>query len=195
MIKESTPEKNIIYTFKLVIIGAGGVGKTCLFNRFCFNSFNFDTSMTIGVNFHAMNMKLYDLEKSESNIEKYVANSIFDFGGQQRFQTLIPKFLGGANGALFVFDMTNFSTLEALDFWYELLIKHANGHNIPKILVGSKNDLLEDEIDENLIDQFIRDRGMYEFIPTSALANYNVLDVFKDITNLMIGALNLPYSV
>jgi GTPase SAR1 family protein len=103
--------------------------------------------------------------------------------------------LGGANGALFVFDMTNFSTLEDLDFWYDLLIKHANGDKIPKILVGSKNDLLENDIDEELIEQFIRDRSMYEFIPTSALTNYNVLDVFKDITNLMINAQNLPYKV
>ena len=34
--------------------------------------------------------------------EKYIVNSIFDFGGQERFEPLIPKFIEGANGALLV---------------------------------------------------------------------------------------------
>ena len=58
-------EKEVIFTFKIVIIGAGGVGKTCLFNRFCFNSFNFDTSQTIGLSFHSMDLKVDYLNQDQ----------------------------------------------------------------------------------------------------------------------------------
>jgi len=86
-------EREILYTFKIVIVGGPSVGKTCLFNRFCFNSFNFDTSMTIGLNFHSINLKIVNKYKKDFSEELYIVNSIFDFGGQERFKPLIPKFV------------------------------------------------------------------------------------------------------
>ena len=153
-------DKEVSFTFKTVIIGAQSVGKTCLFNRFCFNSFNFDTSLTIGINFHSINLKIHQQDSTDSTSENYIVNSIFDFGGQERFKPLLPKFLGGANGALLVFDLVNKSSFAELDFWYSELIQHANGYQIPKFLVGSKFDLVnkvsKDEIvEESRINQFI----------------------------------------
>jgi small GTP-binding protein len=194
------PKSEILYTFKIVIIGGGGVGKTCLFNRFCFNSFNFDTSMTIGINFHSINLKVRNKETPGKVVEKIVANSIFDFGGQDRFKPLIPKFIGGANGAILVFDLTNLSSLDQLNFWYEQLIHHADGHKIPKILVGSKRDLIDRKnwtsFQENSqITEFIKRKGLDGFCMTSSLNNYNVVDVFKELNNLMLEKIRKPYEV
>jgi len=194
------PKSEILYTFKIVIIGGGGVGKTCLFNRFCFNSFNFDTSMTIGINFHSINLKVRNKETPGKVVEKIVANSIFDFGGQDRFKPLIPKFIGGANGALLVFDLTNLSSLDQLNFWYDQLIHHADGHKIPKILVGSKRDLIDrnnwTSFQENSqITEFIKRKGLDGFCMTSSLNNYNVVDVFKELNNLMLEKIRKPYEV
>ena len=194
------PNSEVLYTFKIVIIGGGGVGKTCLFNRFCFNSFNFDTSMTIGINFHSINLKVRNKETPGKVIEKTVANSIFDFGGQDKFKPLIPKFIGGANGALLVFDLTNLSSLDQLNFWYDQLIHHANGHNIPKILVGSKIDLIEEKneskIKENShVTDFVKRKALDGFFMTSSLDNYNVVEVFKTLNNLMLEKIKKPYEV
>ena len=121
---------------------------------------------------------------------KYVSNFIFDFGGQERFKRLIPKFLEGANGALLVFDSVSFSSFQKLEFWYKMLIENVD-INIPKILVASKCDLLEktpkvEIVDQKLIDKFIREKQLDDFFRTSALENYNVLEVFKELTNLML---------
>ena len=35
------------YIFKVCLIGAGGVGKTCIARRLCFNTFDAETKMTI----------------------------------------------------------------------------------------------------------------------------------------------------
>jgi len=193
-------EREILYTFKIVIVGGPSVGKTCLFNRFCFNSFNFDTSMTIGLNFHSINLKIVNKYKKDFSEELYIVNSIFDFGGQERFKPLIPKFIGGANGALLVFDLTNKLSLEQIDYWYDALLRYAEGSIIPKILVGSKSDLLEKTdneqfIKQNKIEQILKEKQLDGYFKTSALKNLNVLEVFKQLNNIMLHKHNIPYVV
>ena len=200
MIDTYTQEKEILYTFKTVIVGPPSAGKTCLFNRFCFNSFNFDTSLTIGVNFHSIDLKICSEDEIQSLKDLYNVQSIFDFGGQERFKALIPKFLGGANGVLLVFDLTRKNSFEQLEFWYNQVLEHANGLNLPKLLVGSKSDLVSSTIIENLVPEeqiqnFIQEKGIDGFYKTSALQNHNVLKVFKELNNLMLKHQKTRYVV
>ena len=193
-------QKNILFSFKIVICGSSSVGKTCLFNRYCFNSFNFDTSPTIGINFHSIYLEINKEEESEILKEKYIVNSIFDFGGQERFAPLIPKFIEGANGALLVFDSVNHSSFHQLDFWYDKLIENAVDSKIPIILVGSKSDLIEKTVDseivnDELIYDFLENKNLSSFYRASALKNYNVLEVFKELNNLMLKRTNKQYIV
>jgi len=200
LIDTYTQEKEILFTFKTVIVGPPSVGKTCLFNRFCFNSFNFDTSLTIGVNFHSIDLKIRFKDEIKSLKESYNVLSIFDFGGQERFKALIPKFLGGANGVLLVFDLTSKDSFEQLDFWYDQILEHANGLNIPKLLIGSKSDLISSTVIESLVPEeeihnFIQEKKMDGFFKTSSLQNQNVLTVFKELNNLMLKHQDTQYVV
>lgn len=185
---------------KIVIVGGASVGKTSLFNRFCFNSFNFDSSMTIGLNFHSIDLPIHKKDAVESVPNKYIVNSIFDFGGQDRFKPLIPKFLRGANGALLVFDLTNPTSFEQLKFWYDELLENTEGSKIPKILVGSKSDLLDSTpidkiIQEEVIEDYVEEKELDGFFKTSALNNLNVLEVFKELNNMILRFNNTSYVV
>lgn len=196
----SYDRKDILFSFKIVICGASSVGKTSLFNRYCFNSFSFDSSPTIGINFHSVYLKINFTKQPNIEKENYVVNSIFDFGGQERFAPLIPKFIGGANGALLVFDSVNYSTFKQLDFWYDRIIENAIDSNIPIILVGSKNDLLNktspsDIVNDELIYEYLESRNLDYFYRISALENFNVLEVFKELNNLMLKKQQIPYVV
>ncbi|MFW9902414.1 MAG: Rab family GTPase [Candidatus Thorarchaeota archaeon] len=196
----SYDRKDILYSFKIVICGASSVGKTCLFNRYCFNSFNFDTSPTIGINFHSVNLEINMEKELDVKKEYYINNSIFDFGGQERFAPLIPKFIEGANGALLVFDSVNYNSFNQLDFWYDKIRENAIDPQIPIILVGSKSDLINKTSDseivsEDLIFDFLKKRNLSSFHRTSALENYNVLEVFKKLNNLLLKQKHLSYVV
>ncbi|MFW9821989.1 MAG: Rab family GTPase [Candidatus Thorarchaeota archaeon] len=187
----SYARKNIVYSFKIVICGSNSVGKTCLFNRYCFNSFNFDTTPTIGINFHSINLKINNEREPDSLREQYIVNSIFDFGGQDRFKPLVGQFLEGSSGALLVFDSVSYSSFQELDFWYEQLITNAISSDMPILLIGSKSDLIDktpisEIVDESLIYEYLDDKQLDGFYRTSALENYNVLEVFKELNNLML---------
>jgi len=184
-------DKDVKYVFKICIVGAGGVGKTCLFNRFCFNSYNINTEMTIGISFHSTYLKVKEINEQEKDQEKLVCNSIFDMSGQERFRPLIQKFIEGSNGALLVFDPLSFSTFQQLDFWYDQIMENAIHKNIPIILVASKSDLLDKAppgqiVSEELVEEFIINKNLQGYYKTSALENRNVLEVFKELTNLML---------
>jgi len=158
--------------------------------------------MTIGLNFHSINLPIHKKDAVESIPKKlgFIINSIFDFGGQDRFKPLIPKFLGGANGALLVFDLTNPISFEQLKFWYDQLIEHTEGSKIPMILVGSKSDLLDSSprdkiIQEEVIKDYVKEKELDGFFKTSALENLNVIEVFKELNNMMLRYNNTSYIV
>ena len=184
------PEENISYAFKIVLICAPGVGKTCLFNRYCFNSFDLNTKMTLGISFHSTYLRI-KVPKTQSKKEQYAVNSIFDFGGQERFRPMLPKFLEGASGALLVFDLVNFSSFQQLEYWYDMLVNHTGSLNIPILLIGSKSDLLDkipqaEIVNDEVIMDFVKSKDLDGFYKTSALENSNILEVFKTLTNLML---------
>ena len=175
----------------LMKVPQAGAGKTCLFNRYCFNSFHINTQKTIGMNFHSIKLRIQFNNKTEEEQENFVINSIFDLAGQARFRPLIKKFIDGANGALLVFDSVNISSFKELDYWYDQLIENSKDSRFPKILIGSKSDLLDKTprikiVSEDVINNFVKEKKLDGFFRTSALDNYNILEVFKHLTKLML---------
>ncbi|TFF93072.1 MAG: GTP-binding protein, partial [Promethearchaeota archaeon] len=61
-------------TFKLVIFGDAGCGKTTLTHRFLTSLFKSDSTMTIGVDFNV---------KSVDTLGRKVKLQIWDFGGEE----------------------------------------------------------------------------------------------------------------
>jgi len=148
--------------------------------------------MTIGINFHSVLLP-FKYQQPDYTEEKYIVNSIFDFGGQDRFKSLIPKFLKGADGALLLFDSVSYSSFDKLHYWseqIEIQVEDELNSSIPKILVGCKSDLLKTTSESEIVNKAIIDDFMYEksidaFHYTSALDNVNILKVFNQITHLI----------
>ena len=166
-------------TFKIIIFGDAGCGKTTLTQRFLTNLFVSDQTMTIGVDFEV---------KSLTVDEQKVKLQIWDFGGEERFRFLLPTYVRGARGGLFLYDITNFSSIAHIDDWLSVIRKEIRDDDIfPIIVVGGKADLVESrEVSSAEGIKIAKSRNVNGFIETSSKSGENVEKTFEALTRLML---------
>jgi small GTP-binding protein len=166
-------------TFKIIIFGDAGCGKTTLTQRFLTNLFVSDSKMTIGVDFEVKSLEV-DKEK--------VKLQIWDFGGEERFRFLLPTYVRGARGGLFLYDITNYSSIAHIDDWLSVIRKEIRAEDVfPIIVVGGKADLTENrEVSAEEGIKIAKSRNVDGFIETSSKTGENVEKTFEALTRLML---------
>jgi small GTP-binding protein len=166
------------YVFKVILTGPAAVGKTSILQRFVHNTFSESYSLTIGVDFLSKTVELEDGESARL--------TIWDIGGQKRFEFMRSKFYNGANGALLVYDLTREETFEKVKESLEVLRREA-GNDVDFILVGNKLDLIESVgrvISPEKAKNFAEDQGSF-YIETSAKTGDSVEEAFVKLTQKM----------
>ncbi|MFX1386440.1 MAG: Rab family GTPase [Promethearchaeota archaeon] len=166
--------------FKVVFFGDGGVGKTTLINRYLTGVFKSDSVITIGVDFH---VKKIDIEG------KRVSLQIWDFAGEDRFRFLMPSYVVGASGGIFMYDITRYTSLKNFDDWIEIFKKGYKGENfqMPIIMVGSKLDLeYKRAVSREEAYELAKKNNLYTYIECSSKNGQNVEEVFIEISRFML---------
>ena len=172
-------------TFKLCIFGDGGVGKTTLVNRYLKKVFDESIKMTIGADFYVKDLEIEG---------KKVVIRIWDFGGEQRFKVLLPSFAKGADGGIFMYDITRYTSVKNIDDWLSIFEKSAQDKqiNIPIVMVGGKLDLQEKRsvATEDAVELSEKHnlQGYYE---CSSKTGENVEEIFISITKKIMESTKL----
>ena len=110
---------------------------------------------------------------------------IWDTAGQECFKNVISSYFRGAHGILLIYDVTYRDSFKSLEIWLKEIEQNAN-ENISKILIGNRNDLVEEkEIITEEGEAFAKKNGM-QFIETSDKMNINVKEAFEALAKLMI---------
>ncbi|KNA16348.1 hypothetical protein SOVF_089760 [Spinacia oleracea] len=124
---------NYDLSFKVLLIGDSGVGKSSLLVSFISNAVNHDDlSPTIGVDFKI---------KTFTVGGKRLKLTIWDTAGQERFRTLTSSYYRGAQGIILVYDVTRRETFTNLsDVWAKEVELYSTNQDCVKMLVGNKVD-------------------------------------------------------
>ncbi|KAL1193925.1 Ras-related protein RABC2b [Cardamine amara subsp. amara] len=118
-------------SFKILLIGDSGVGKSSLLLSFISTSVG-DLAPTIGVDFKIKQLKVRG---------KRLKLTIWDTAGQEKFRTLTSSYYRGSQGIILVYDVTKRETFMNLaDVWAKEIELYSTNHDCIKMLVGNKVD-------------------------------------------------------
>ncbi len=170
------------YTFKLIIAGDGGVGKTTLVDRYVNGTFHENTRITLGVQFM---VKRLTVDGNPVDLQ------IWDFGGEERFRFILPAYCMGAHGALFMYDVTNPASLYHTDDW--MLVLRSQNAKFPVVAGGTKMDLVDArKVDAEEAMKTVEKYGILEVVEVSSKTGQNVDHIFGEICRAMIHATHEP---
>ena len=172
------------YEYKILFLGVSTVGKTSLLVRYVDKNYKIGTP-TVGID-----VRYKFLEKNKKKIKL----NIWDTAGQERFQGLAKNYLRGANGVIFVIDITKEKSFDDLKIILDN-VKHDLSSEVQMIIVENKIDLEEDRsVSKEKLAQFAQDNNM-EIFSASAKTGKGVENFFnvlieKIFNNENIGKIN-----
>ena len=160
------------HSFKVVVVGASGVGKTTIVQRLITGGFREESQPTIGVEF-----KSYTMQSENETIKL----QIWDTAGQERFKSVSKAYFRNALGAILMFDLTDRQSFDDLNMWINDL-NTLCAPNAYIILIGNKLDLtVEDEAARQIAEseeQAFAQRYNLIYLETSAKDGKNVSEAF-----------------
>ena len=177
--------------FKIIIFGEGGVGKTTLIRRYLEGYFEESIKMTIGVDFFMKHIKIKT---------RKVALQIWDFAGEERFRFLLPDYVSGASGGIFMYDITRRSTLNRINEWLTIFKREYAGKEtdevLPVIILGGKIDREEDRsVDLSDAKTQLEDLSCLRYMECSSKTGENVENVFRILTKHLVKRMDAAFSL
>jgi small GTP-binding protein len=166
---EGFGEEGLELAYKICIFGNSGVGKTTLVTRYITNTFHEEIQATLGATVH---IKFMELENGRITVH------VWDFGGHREYQFLISSYSRGASGGIFMFDLTNYDSLIALNEWLPEFEKTVR--DVPIIIVGGKLDLEQQRVckKDEVLDM-LESYNFYKYIECSSKTGENIELVFR----------------
>jgi small GTP-binding protein len=157
-----------VASFKFIIIGSSGVGKTALLKRLTEDTFSVDSQSTIGVEFDST---LVDIDGQTVKLQ------IWDTAGQERFRSIAKAYFRNAVGVLLVFDITERKTFDDVNMWLNDVHSLCDPTAFV-LLVGNKGDLASKRVITLAEAEQYAQNHQLIYLETSAMDGTNVRDAF-----------------
>jgi len=167
-------------TFKLVLVGDGGVGKTTFVKRHLTGEFEKKYVATLGVEVHPLAFT--------TNLGPITFN-VWDTAGQEKFGGLRDGYYIQGQCAIIMFDVTSRITYKNVPTWHKDLVRVCE--NIPIVLCGNKVDIKDRKVKAKAIT-FHRKKNL-QYYDISAKSNYNFEKPFLWLARKLAGDSHLEF--
>ncbi|KAJ8594499.1 hypothetical protein M405DRAFT_784572 [Rhizopogon salebrosus TDB-379] len=163
--------------FNVVVLGAGGVGKSALTVRFVRDVFVETYDPTIEEAYR----RVLDIDGVKTSLE------VLDTAGAEQFTALKELYIKSGQGFVLVFSLAQEASLREL----ENIRQHIHrvkgmDSGVPIVVVGTKLDLVnEREVARSTIQHLVS-LWKIPFYETSAKRDWHINDVFQDLVKQML---------
>ena len=171
----SSNNENKEINLKILVLGDSAVGKTSLLLKYADGYFPTIYVATIGVEYK---IKQININGLDINLQ------IWDTAGQERFRSITKNFMKGADGIMYVYDITEKSSFYNLKNWIRQSEESTEGFK--KIIVGNKSDLeLDRKVSKENLQKFCDEKKL-KGVEVSAKLGTNVSDAFECLAKMII---------
>ena len=170
--------KKYNYDLKIIILGAIGVGKTSVIERYISKKFLDGERMSISCEIQNKIINVDD--------ETRVNLKIVDTAGEEKYMSLPNQYFKDCHGAIVMYDLTEKNSFTKIKDWINIL-KEKAPEKIIIILAGNKSDLYCLKAD--LKDQLKPYKEKYDHYEISAKSGSNITLVFEDLVNKIVKVL------
>ncbi|XP_013407914.1 ras-related protein M-Ras-like [Lingula anatina] len=128
----SKPPNEIVTTYKLVVVGDGGVGKSALTIQFFQKMFVQDYDPTIEDSY---------IQHTEIDGEWCILD-VLDTAGQEEFSAMREQYMRKGDGFLLVYSVTDRQSYENIRNFHTQILRVKDRDSYPMLLVANKVDLV-----------------------------------------------------
>ena len=155
--------------YKLVVFGAGAVGKSALTIQFVRGYFISDYDPTIEDSYKRA------LAVDDGNIQL----DILDTAGQDDFAPLRTSYMRQGEGFILVYAIDDRASFEEVEVLHRDLIRTKGRADLPVVICGNKCDLEDRRVVSKTEGEELADNLRAKFFETSALDDVNIEDAFR----------------
>ena len=169
------------FTYKTIVIGDSGVGKSCLTVQAVHNKFEELYRATVGFEFMSFNIR----------INKVVIKlQIWDTCGQEVYKSLITGLYRNSSLAIIIYSVTNKNSFQHVENWIKEL-KLNSSKNVKIILVGNKCDLVnERKISYQEGENLKKKHKLDYFLEASAKTGNNAKNILVEAAKILYKGYN-----
>jgi small GTP-binding protein len=173
---ESQDTSKYDLTFKMIVIGDPGVGKSCLTGRAIKDKFDGEYAPTIGFEFLTYTVKIED---------KIIKLQVWDTCGQEMYRSLITNFYRNASLAMMVYSIDSRESFIHINTWLKE-IRLQSHPDVKIILIGNKNDLEDKrQVTFEEAKKYKEENQLLYFEETSAKTGINAKKVFTEAAKIL----------
>ncbi|KAG5921720.1 hypothetical protein E4U13_002552 [Claviceps humidiphila] len=166
-----TQSGKFLREYKLVVVGGGGVGKSCLTIQLIQSHFVDEYDPTIE-----------DSYRKQCVIDEEVALlDVLDTAGQEEYSAMREQYMRTGEGFLLVYSISSRQSFDEITTFQQQILRVKDRDYFPMVVVGNKCDLeSEREVSRQEGEALARSFNC-RFIETSAKSRINVDKAFYDI--------------
>lgn len=159
--------------YRVTVMGAAGVGKSCIISQFLYDTFIAEYSETI----EELHRGEFEINGMELTLD------ILDTSGSHIFPAMRKLAIANSDAFILVYSVEDMSSFDAIKAMREEINAEKKRENVPIVVVGNKCDISKTDhiVERETTETIVEVEWGNGYVEVSAKDNLNIVGIFKEI--------------